>query len=238
MPGASTRYTHAMPDAVPDAITLRSATPADASLAAPLIYAAGPKLFRRIYGPRPEDAIRFFEAVFLQPGTPFSHGNTLIAQRNGEAVGLAVSLPGSALHRAWPTVGRLMLRLRGPLFLLRLLPAVFDLRGSTDTTPPDAYYLGILSVRADVRGQGVGGLLLAEVSRRAEAAGCAAVCLHAELDNAGARRFYARHGYRVTAEHPTPRAARWGVSGFAAMRKETRPSQETRPPQEARPSDV
>ena len=82
--------------------------------------------------------------------------------------------------------GRLMLRLRGPLFLLRLVPTVFDLRGSGDATPPTAYYLGILSVRADWRGRGIGGLLLADVCRRAKAAECDAVYLHAELDNAGA----------------------------------------------------
>jgi len=214
-----------MLDGLSDAVTLRPATPADAAGAAALMYAVGPKLFNRIYGPRPEDALRFFGAAFLQPGTPFSRENAMVAECAGEIVGLASSLPGSALRLAWPTVGRLMLRLRGPLFLLRLLPTIFDLHGSSDATPPEAYYLGILSVRADRRGQGIGGLLLADVCRQAEAAGCAAVCLHAELDNDSARRFYARHGFAVTAEHRTPRAARWGVSGFAAMRKDVPPGQ-------------
>lgn len=207
-------------DRSPDAVTLRPATPADAAEAAVLIYGAGPKLFSRVYGPRPEDAIRFFQAVFLHPGTPFSRESATIAEQGGELVGLASSLPAHALRLAWPTVGRLMLRLRGPVFLLRLIPTVFDLRGSTQVTPPEAYYLGILSVRADRRGQGIGALLLADACRQAAAAGSEAVCLHAELDNDSARRFYARHGFAVTAEHPTPRAARWGVSGFATMRKE------------------
>ncbi len=202
-------------------VLLRPATPTDAQSAAALMYAAGPRLFSRIYGPRPEDAVRFFAAAFLQSGTPFSQENATVAEQSGEVVGLASSLPGSALRDAWPTVGRLMLRGRGPLFLVRLLPAVFDLRGSGDVTPPDACYLGILSVRADRRGHGIGGLLLADVCRRAESAGFGAVCLHAELDNDGARRFYARHGFAVTAERPTPRAVRWGVSGFVTMRKET-----------------
>ena len=203
-----------------EAITLRPATPADAREAAPLIYAAGPLLFNRIYGPRPEDAIGFFEAAFVHPGTPFSHENAVLAEQAGEIVGLASSLPATALRAAWPQTGRLMMRLRGLRFLLRMPPIMFDLRGSSGTTPPEAYYLGILAVRSDVRGRGIGGLLLAEACRRAEEAGCAAVCLHAELDNTGARRFYARHGFKVTAEHPTPRAVRWGVAGFVAMRKE------------------
>ncbi len=219
-----------MSDGLSPAITLRPATPADADGAAALMYAVGPKLFNRIYGPRPEDAVRFFGAAFLQPGTPFSRENVIVAEHAGEVVGLASSLPAHALRLAWPTVGRLMLRLRGLLFLLRLLPTVFDLRGSTDTTPPEAYYLGILSVRADRRGRGIGGLLLAEVCRQAQAAGCDAVCLHAELDNDGARRFYARHGFAVTTEHPTPRAARWGVAGFAAMRKDIAAMRKDVPP--------
>jgi len=209
-------------DAPPN-VFLRPATPADAESAGTLMYAAGPKLFSRIYGPRPEDAMRFFGTAFLQPGTPFSHENATVAEYGGEVVGLASSLPGSALRLAWPTVGRLMLRGRGPLFLLRLLPTVFDLRGSSEATPPEAYYLGILSVRADMRGRGIGGLLLVDVCRRAGAAGYGAVCLHVELDNDDARRFYARHGFAVTAERPTPRAVRWGVSGFATMRKDVSP---------------
>ena len=202
------------------AVVLRPATPADADAAAPLIYAAGPKLFCRIYGPRPEDAIQFFAAAFASLGTPFSHDAVVLAEQDGEIVGLASSLPAPALRAAWPKTGRLLLRLRRPLFLLGLLPTIFDLRGSTDPTPPEAYYLGILSVRQDRRGQGLGARLVAEVCHRAEQAGSAAVCLHAELDNAVARRFYAHQGFRVTAEHPTPRAARWGVIGFAALRKE------------------
>lgn len=205
---------------MPDAITLRAATPADTSAAAPLIHAAGPRLFNRIYGPGAKQAVQFFEAAFAHPGTPFSRENIVLAEQAGEVVGLASSLPAPALRLAWPQTGRLMLRLRSPLFFLRLLPTIFDLHGSTEGTPADAYYLGILSVREDRRGRGIGGLLLAEVCRRAANAGSAAVCLHAEIDNAGARRFYDRHGFGVTAEHPTPRAARWGVAGFASMRKE------------------
>lgn len=208
------------PEAKPGQVILRPATPADARAAAPLIYAAGPLLFNRIYGPRAEEATQFFASVFVRLGTPFSHENGIVAEQDGEVVGVALSLPATALRRAWPELGRLMIRLRGLGFLLRMPPVMFDLWGSSDTTPPDACYLSVLSVRADRRGRGIGGLLLDAVDLRAGAAGCAAVYLHAELDNVGARRLYERHGYRVTAEHPTPRAARWGVSGFATMRKD------------------
>lgn len=51
-----------------------------------------------------------------------------------------------------------------------------------------------LIVSADFRGQGIGGALLDEVLRRAEAAGCAEVSVAVMPDNAGALRFYRSHG--------------------------------------------
>lgn len=204
-------------------VTLRPATPADADAAAPLIRAAGPALFDRLFGPRPEDAIRFFEWLFARPGVPFSHQAALLAVREGEVVGLALAMTAVARRRNSWRMLFLLPRRRGLWALLRLAPVVHAFRDASAPPPPDCYYLSILAVRAGERGQGIGGLLLEAVDRQAREAGCPAVCLHAELDNAGALRLYARHGYQVTAEYSTPRAARWGVSGFAAMRKEVGP---------------
>lgn len=203
---------------MPAEALLRPATPADAPEAARLIYDAGPTLFVRLFGPRPEDAISFFQTLFAQTDSVFSYETAIVAQQEGQAVGLAAAIPAAQYHRG-SAVPRQILR-RGPLFLLRLIPVVFALRRSTQPPPPGTYYLGILSVTPTMRGQGIGTRLLEDVHRRAAADGAAAVCLHAELGNAGARQLYERHGYRAVAEYPTPRAARWGVTGFIGMRKE------------------
>ena len=201
-----------------DTVILRGAAPGDAAGAASLIHAAGPALYERIFGPSRAEATAFFQALFALPDSLFSYQNGLVAVQAGQVVGLALSLPGSRYHQGWD-VPRQLLR-RGPRLWLRLLPAVWDLRRSTLAPPPDAYYLGILAVAPCLRGQGIGAKLLAEVHVRARAAGCGSVCLHAEKGNAGAIRFYKRAGYRVTHDRPTPRAARWGVTGFVGMRKE------------------
>ena len=208
-------------EVTPAEVTLRPGTPADAAEAAPLIHAAGPALYDRLFGPRPEDAVRFFEALFGLPDSLFSYENATVAEAGGRVVGLALAVT-AAQYRRGAALPRQLLR-RGLPFLMRLLPAAFALRRSTLPPPPDSLYLGILSVAAPHRSGGIGGRLLEEVGRRAQEAGCAGVCLHAERDNAGARRFYERHGYRITHEHPTPRAARWGVAGFVGMRKEIHP---------------
>ena len=204
-----------------DVIVLRPATPDDAREAAPLIREAGPALFDRVFGPRPDDAVRFFERLFARSDVPFSYQSALVAVQGGEVVGLALAAPAWARRQNSWRMLYLLPRYRGLSAPLRLLPVVRAFWSAT-SPPREAYYLSILAVRPDRRGRGIGGQLLAAVGRQAAETGCPMVCPHAEMDNAGARRFYERHGYRVTSEHPTPRAAAWGVVGFAAMRKEAR----------------
>jgi GNAT superfamily N-acetyltransferase len=50
-------------------------------------------------------------------------------------------------------------------------------------------------VRADRRSQGIGSLLLAEIDRRARAAGCYRVQLTSRNEREDAHRFYRREGY-------------------------------------------
>ena len=207
----------------PSDISLRPAVPTDALEAAPLIYAAGPALFNCLFGPGPAEATAFFQTLFAQPDSVFSFENAVVAEQAGRIVGLAHAIPAAQYHRG-NALPRQMLR-RGPLFLLRLLPVMFALHRSTQTPPPDALYLGLLSVAPSRRGLGIGTRLLEGVHTRAADTGCTCVCLHAEVENAGARRLYERHGYTVVAEYPTPRAARWGVTGFVGMRKDLSPSE-------------
>lgn len=205
-----------------DAVTLRPATPEDAAQAAPLIHAAGPALYDHLFGPTRADALALFQTLFTQTDSLFSFTNGTVAVRPGaqgeRVVGLALAVPAGGYHRG-RDVPRLLLR-RGPRFLLGMLRAAWDLRRSTLPPPADAYYLGILAVAPEERGRGVGARLLDEAARRARTSGCAQLCLHAELGNAGARRFYEREGFQVTHERATPGAARWGVSGFVGMRRE------------------
>lgn len=198
-------------------ITLRPARPDDAPDAAPLIYAAGPALFRLMFGPNERDVLRFFTALFRLPRNPFSFEYAILAERDGKIVGLAISADAAARRRIGRRMFWLAPRLRGPFALLRRLPLVFDIMACASDPPPEAYYLSILAVAPDSRRQGIGSRLLEEVRRRARAAGCQNLALHTELDNVAAQRLYARHGYVEAHRKAAKRADRTGISGFVAM---------------------
>ena len=203
-------------------VTLRPARPADAPDAATLIYAAGPTLYTLMFGPDRADVLHLFERLFALPRNPFSYQRGLLAVRGDETIGLALAAPvgsqrgiGAGLRMLY-----LMPRLRGLWPLLRNGRAMRDIGACISTPPRDAYYLGILAVAEGARSHGVGSALIEEVHHRARLHGASCVALHAELDNAVALRFYARHGYMEAHRHPSlPRLARQGIAGLAALRR-------------------
>lgn len=198
-------------------VVLRPARAEDAPQAAPLIYAAGPTLFNALFGPNEDDVRRFFAALFRRPRNPFSYENAIVAEQQGEIVGLAIAADAAERRRSGRTMFWLAPRLRGPLALLRRFPDVLDIMACTSAPSPGAYYLGILAVAPDRRSQGIGSRLLAEVRRGAEAGGSPSLALHTEIDNLPAQRLYIRHGYVETHRQEARRAARTGVHGFVMM---------------------
>ena len=203
-------------------VTLRPARPADAPHAAPLIFAAGPTLYTLMFGPDHADVLSLFEKLFALPRNPFSYQRGLLAVQDGQVVGLALAAPvgsqrgiGTGLRMLY-----LMPRLRGLWPLLRNGRAMRDIGACISTPPRDAFYLGILAVAEGARCHGVGSRLIEEVHQQARLHGASCVALHAELGNALALRFYARHGYAEIHRYPSlPRLARQGIAGLAAMRK-------------------
>lgn len=109
-----------------------------------------------------------------------------------------------------------------PLTLLLRDPAGTLVGGLVADTSWDWLHVDLLWVRADLRGQGHGGRLLADASASASRRGCTRV----HLDTLGfqAPAFYRKHGYAVFGELPEfiagqTRAFMWKrLSGSAASR--------------------
>ena len=158
--------------------------------------------------------------LFALPRNPFSYERGLLAVQDGQVVGLALAAPVAFAAGAGLRMLYLLPRLRGLWPLLRCGRDLRDIGACISTPPRDAYYLGILAVAEGARCQGVGSALIEEVHHRARLTGASCVALHAELDNAVALRFYARHGYaEAHRQAAAPRLARKGVAGLAALRR-------------------
>ena len=199
------------------AVRLRPALPSDAAQAAPLILEAGPVFFPLCFGPGRDGVLTLLETLFRLPGNFFSAEDAVVAEREGQLVGIAIATEARRHEAQGLRMFQLVGRHRGLPTLMRVLPDAVAACACTPCVAKDALYLTIIAVAPDCRGQGVGARLLADVERRAQAQGLPQVTLHVESDHHDARRFYERQGYGAVMEKRSPRLARQGVAGLVGM---------------------
>ena len=143
-------------------------------------------------------------AAFMEPGHALSFEHVIFAEREGEVVGMSLSYTG-AEHRGFSdeplkrAAGRSALRMK----LVRILLA--PLWRILDTVPEGDFYLHGIAVEPELRGAGVGSLLMDDVETRAQAAGSARLSLDVSAKNTGARKLYGRRGMIESSEWPSPR---------------------------------
>jgi ribosomal protein S18 acetylase RimI-like enzyme len=94
------------------------------------------------------------------------------------------------------------------------LPAVFHPLVELEALAPDALYVNVLAALPEARGRGLGTRLMAVAEDLARAGGRRRLSLIVADDNAGARRLYARLGYRPMASRPMNKDG-WEGSGEA-----------------------
>ncbi|HVG81803.1 MAG TPA: GNAT family N-acetyltransferase [Methylomirabilota bacterium] len=119
----------------------------------------------------------------------FSWRNALLAERDGESVGL---LLGYVLPAPGPTA---------PADLERL-PAVLRPFVALEHRVPGTFFINGLAVRPEHRGNGIGSKLLYKSRQRALEARTARVSVEVFAQNEGALRLYQRHGFRVLERCP------------------------------------
>lgn len=143
-------------------------------------------------------------SAFLEPGHALSYEHVMFAERDGMVVGMSLAYTG-AEHRGFSdeplkrAAGRSALRMK----LVRILLA--PLWRILDTVPEDDFYLHGIAVEPELRGAGVGSLLMDDVEARGQAAGSARLSLDVAARNKGARKLYGRRGMIESSEWPSSR---------------------------------
>jgi ribosomal protein S18 acetylase RimI-like enzyme len=185
------------------AMVLRPAKP---DLEEGLVYAryldqAAEGFFRFMLGRR---AAEIVAAAYIQPDNDYSYQNATFAERDEVIVGMVSSFTGKQrrsftkqpLKRA---AGRRRLRMSLVTTLCAPLMRILE------TTADGDFYLQAIAVDKELRGEGVGSMLMNYMEERAIASGAVRFSLDVSAKNNGARRLYERRGMTVESEWPKSR---------------------------------
>jgi ribosomal protein S18 acetylase RimI-like enzyme len=181
-------------------INLRPANPTlDDGLAfARYLDQAAEGFFRFMLGRR---AGHIIATAFAQPDHDLSYQNVTFVERDNVIVGM-VSGYTAAQHRRSSrqplkqAAGRRNLRMRIVLTLFAPLMRIIDSIADGD------FYLQAIGVDKELRGDGIGSVLMDSFEERARASGSTHLSLDVSAKNEGACRFYERRGMTVESQWP------------------------------------
>jgi ribosomal protein S18 acetylase RimI-like enzyme len=181
-------------------VTLRAANPTfEEGLAfARYLDEAAEGFFRLMLGRR---AGHIIATAFAQPDHDLSYQYVTFSECDNVIVGMwsgytAEQHRRSSLQPLKQAAGRRNLRMRVVLILFAPLMRIIDSIADGD------FYLGAMAVDKELRGDGVGSILMDSFEERARASGSTRLSLDVSARNEGARRFYERRGMTVESQWP------------------------------------
>ena len=181
-------------------IVLRVANPTfDEGLAfARYLDEAAEGFFRFMLGRHAEHIIA---TAFAQPDHDLSYQNVTFAERDNVIVGMVCVFTAEQHRRSsrepvYRAAGGHNLR-------MRIVDTLFaPMKRIVDSIPDGDFYLQAIAVDKELRGDGVGSVLMDFVEERARASGSTRLSLDVSARNQGACRFYERRGMSVESQWP------------------------------------
>jgi len=201
-------------------ITFRAARPDDVPRAAELLYSTGPAAYNLVFG-SPDRALAVIQRLFAMPGNPMSFQYTKIAQSDNSLAGLLILLDSEMEKGTQPVMGKQLLKLFGPLFILSRLPLYLRFGRMTRIPSSSELCIGDIAVSPRFMGKGIAAALMNQAVESAREGGYSLLSLYVLRDNARAIRFYEKTGYSVDEVVFDPwLRRRFGFPGFLRMIKE------------------
>lgn len=167
----------------------RPATPADADALVDFVDAAGEGLASHLWarGAQPGESVREIgRRRALREEGAFSYRNAIVAD---EGAGVVAGLIGYPLPDAPEPIGP-------------GLPPMFVPLQELEDMACGTWYINVLAAYPEHRGKGYGTRMIGIAQRLSDRAGRRGLSLIVPDANAGARRLYARAGFRETAARP------------------------------------
>lgn len=181
-------------------IVLRAANPTfDEGLAfARYLDEAAEGFFRFWLGRR---AMRIIATAFVQPDHDLSYQNVTFAERDDVIVGMVLGYTAEQHRRSSHeplerAAGKRNLRMKIVRTLFAPIMRIIDSISHGD------FYVQAIAVDAELRGDGVGSILMDSSEERAHGVGSTRLSLDVSAKNKGARRFYEHRGMKVESQWP------------------------------------
>ena len=204
-----------------EGLTFRKATPADTDRIAEIMFSEPrPEAIRGIGLGRIDRVRAIGRAYVRMPGSPKGWQWIVVAELDGEVVGVMQAGDSAAPFRITPRLVLQAIRIYGIPDVFRLLQvARADRRVQTDR-PAGEYHVFELHVDSRYRNRGIGAALLRYAEEDARKGGHRLMSLQVLTSNP-ARRLYERAGFRVTDTRTDPDFERFtGAAGTHRMVKE------------------
>ena len=177
--------------------TIRPAAPEDARVAGTLIHSAMGRLAGPLLGARStNDAAAILARLFLRRHNRFSCEFAVMAESDGEPVGIALGYSAETMPRLEIPTAWHLLRILGAARFTHMLRAAWPLRRVREAKAGE-YFLNTVAVLRAYQARGVGTALLDHAEAQAAERGFRACSLTVEIDNARACDLYQRRGYRI-----------------------------------------
>ena len=199
--------------------TLRRSVPGDSHSASPLILEAASSL-EVVFGNRGE-ALHAIDHAFRADRTEMSHRFGMVAEEDGDIVGLVTAFPGRLYGSLKLGTGVVLARAADKRHIAAVVRRGRVLERLLPTPPKDMLYVSVLGVNEGARRRGVASALLQRVVDAAPRFG-RGVAIDTGIENEPARALYERHGFRVVSMRETTAVERKLIPTPGMLRMELR----------------
>ena len=152
-------------------IIISKAEPIDPEIAASLAYDTAPPVYDYMFNSDREVMLGFLSDAWKKPDGMWSHSTCTSASRDGSLLGINVGFTAETLHEnVMITMGHAEESLDEATFA-RLADLMGWFAYLSPPVPDDAFYILSLAVRDDLRGQGVGRMLIEDTFSNAKSEG-------------------------------------------------------------------
>ena len=175
---------------IENSVILRPARPDydEGLLFARYLDQAAEGFFRIMLGKNSEPIIA---TAFLEPGHTLSFENVVFVEKNSKIVGMSSTFSGLQ-HRDFSDEP-LRRSAKNNAIRMKLMRTLFaPLWRILESIPEEDFYIQSIAVESDLRGEGIGSLLMNDIENRALAGGSARLSLDVSAKNKGAIKLYKR----------------------------------------------